>query len=417
MVRDQGRAPGWLGVTMAILLGGWVVTTASSAAEFKISKGDRVVFLGATFIERMQDTSYVETELTSRWLGESVTFRNLGWSGDTVAGVSRAVFGKPADGFTRLLRDVKGTRPTVVVVCYGGNEAHRGPSGHATFVKGVQHLLDNLEKLESRIVIMSPPAQEKPRPPLPQPTQYNRQLAKYVAALKTIAAARGHEFIATESIRESTSGALTDNGVHLTDRGYWALAPGIATAMSAPKRAWSVTLDVGKENGQFRGAEVSNVKLAADRVAFDAISDHLPHAAPPRSFHQEAACLPGASDVSERKLRISGLQGGSYEIKVDGTVVAMANAKRLAAGVVLDASWEQEQTQRLRELIVAKNKLYFHRYRPQNETYLFLFRKHEQGNNAVEIPQFDPLVAGLEARISRSAKPVNHRFEVIRTKP
>ena len=71
--------------------------------------------------------------------------------------------------------------------------------------------------------------------------------------------------------------------------------------------------------------------------------------------------------------------------------------------------------QRLRKLIVAKNKLYFHRYRPQNETYLFLFRKREQGNNAVEIPQFDPLVAGVELKIAETAKPVKHRFEIVRT--
>ena len=32
-------------------------------------------------------------------------------------------------------------------------------------------------------------------------------------------------------------------------------------------------------------------------------------------------------------------------------------------------------------------------------TYLFGFRKHEQGNNAVEIPQFDPLVVELETQI------------------
>ena len=48
---------------------------------------------------------------------------------------------------------------------------------------------------------------------------------------------------------------------------------------------------------------------------------------------------------------------------------------------------------------VAKNLLYFHRWRPQNVTYLFGFRKHEQGQNAVEIPQFDPLVAAKEPTI------------------
>ena len=53
----------------------------------------------------------------------------------------------------------------------------------------------------------------------------------------------------------------------------------------------------------------------------------------------------------------------------------------------------------LLHLIRKKNELFFHRYRPQNVTYLFLFRKHEQGNNAVDIPKFDPLVKGLEEEI------------------
>ena len=53
----------------------------------------------------------------------------------------------------------------------------------------------------------------------------------------------------------------------------------------------------------------------------------------------------------------------------------------------------------LRATVIEKNRLFFHRWRPANETYLFLFRKHEQGNNAKEIPQFDPLIAGQEKAI------------------
>jgi lysophospholipase L1-like esterase len=54
----------------------------------------------------------------------------------------------------------------------------------------------------------------------------------------------------------------------------------------------------------------------------------------------------------------------------------------------------------LRRSIVEKNRLYFYRWRPSNETYLFGHRKHEQGKNAVEIPQFDPLVAEKEKQIA-----------------
>jgi hypothetical protein len=58
--------------------------------------------------------------------------------------------------------------------------------------------------------------------------------------------------------------------------------------------------------------------------------------------------------------------------------------------------------EKLRGEIVAKNVHYFNRYRPQNETYLFGFRKHEQGQNAREVPLFDDLVKEAEKRIARA---------------
>ncbi|MHA3775545.1 PVC-type heme-binding CxxCH protein [Verrucomicrobiota bacterium sgz303538] len=55
----------------------------------------------------------------------------------------------------------------------------------------------------------------------------------------------------------------------------------------------------------------------------------------------------------------------------------------------------------LRTAIQRKNELFFHRWRPENQTYLFGFRKHEQGQNAKEIPMFDPLIDAGEAEIDR----------------
>ena len=54
---------------------------------------------------------------------------------------------------------------------------------------------------------------------------------------------------------------------------------------------------------------------------------------------------------------------------------------------------------KLRQLVRQKNELFFRRWRPQNTTYLYFFRKHEQGQNAKEIPQFDPLIAEREKQI------------------
>ena len=58
-----------------------------------------------------------------------------------------------------------------------------------------------------------------------------------------------------------------------------------------------------------------------------------------------------------------------------------------------------KQLDGVRTAVVAKNELFFHRWRPQNETYLFGFRKHEQGKNAREIAEFDPLVAAAEGSV------------------
>ena len=60
--------------------------------------------------------------------------------------------------------------------------------------------------------------------------------------------------------------------------------------------------------------------------------------------------------------------------------------------------------EKTRKEIFAKNQLFFHRYRPQNETYLRGFRKHEQGQNAKEIIEFDALIAKAELRIQGAAQ-------------
>ena len=63
-----------------------------------------------------------------------------------------------------------------------------------------------------------------------------------------------------------------------------------------------------------------------------------------------------------------------------------------------------EHASSLRSAHRQKNALFFHRWRPQNETYLRGFRKHEQGQNAKEIVQFDPLIAEKEKEIATLGK-------------
>jgi len=77
-----------------------------------------------------------------------------------------------------------------------------------------------------------------------------------------------------------------------------------------------------------------------------------------------------------------------------------------ALGLPEDGAYS-ESLEPVRRVVRRKNELYFYRWRPQNETYLFGFRKHEQGKNAKEVAEFDPLVAAAEAEIDKLLKKDN----------
>lgn len=63
-----------------------------------------------------------------------------------------------------------------------------------------------------------------------------------------------------------------------------------------------------------------------------------------------------------------------------------------------------EKLEQLRKVVVLKNEQFFNKWRPQNETYLTGFRKHEQGKNAKETAEFDPFIAKAEEEIAKLRK-------------
>jgi len=127
------------------------------------------------------------------------------------------------------------------------------------------------------------------------------------------------------------------------------------------------------------------------------------------------AMLPAPLDPKNtegtRKVVASGLKQGNYLLKIDGKEVARGSAQDWAKGIAIPSSPDYLQVEALRKKIQEKNRQFFHRWRPQNETYLFGFRKHEQGQNAREIPQFDPIVASHEEEISKLKQPVQRTYE------
>jgi putative heme-binding domain-containing protein len=87
-----------------------------------------------------------------------------------------------------------------------------------------------------------------------------------------------------------------------------------------------------------------------------------------------------------------------------------AGLERWADALATELGWNPASgtaSKALRTAIQRKNELFFHRWRPANHTYIFGFRKREQGRNAVEIDQFDTLLATADAAIEalKAGKP------------
>jgi lysophospholipase L1-like esterase len=392
---------------LASVAGLLLAQPAGATQPLRLADGDRVVLIGNTLIEREQRDGYWETALTRRFPRAGVTFRNLGWSGDTVWGHARAGFGSVADGFRRLRGDVLALKPTVLVIAYGGNESFDGRAGLPAFVAGLDHLLDELAPAKARLVLLGPPRQEDLGPPLPDPAAHNRDLRLYGDAVREVARKRGALFVDLYTLLGGAAPAtrptpLTDNGLHLTPWGYWRSAALLEKGLGLPPVRWGVQWTLGGAEPVAAGTVLTNVDR--DRLCFETADELLPVPPPP---DLSPPAVPG-----DRVLRVRGLPPGDYTLLVDGKPCVTAHASAWARGVGLDRGPEFDQAERLRRAVVAKNELFFHRWRPQNDTYLYGFRRHEQGKNAAEVPRFDPLIARRESEIARLRLPGRHTYQL-----
>jgi putative heme-binding domain-containing protein len=385
--------------------------------SFELLDGDRVAFVGDTLIEREQQYGFIETMLTARFPDRHVIFRNLGWSADTPRGVSRAGFDPPEAGFERLKEQIAAFKPTVVFLGYGMASSLDGPPPASEFIADLTRLMDTIEQLcapgKVRFVLLSPLRHENLPPPLPRPARHNEVLAQYTVALKDLAEKRGAVFVdlfhAFDSPRQRAGGSrpLTDNGIHLTAYGYWRAAEALARSFRWPTANWwlGITRDGGVRPGSF-GASVSSITKTPEATRFAKLNDYLPYPTlhgPTNEPIATAGC----------RLQVVEIPDVPHALKVDGQVVYVEPASAWRAGHWIERGPEFDQAEALRRAILKKNELFFHRWRPQNNTYLFLFRKHEQGQNAKEIPMFDPLIEAAEREIARLRKPVRHTYELV----
>ena len=290
-----------------------IISGLVSAGPLELKNGDRVAFVGGTFVERETEHSLIETYLTLANPDKDIKFRNLGWSADTVKGESRGYF-KIHEGYGLLLQKVEETKPTVIVLTYGANASWNGANGLTSFITDYTKLITTLkEKTGARIILMSTPRQENLGAPYPNPDKHNEDQSLYFTAIKKIAGAQNLSFIDLFNEFKDVKG-FTSNSIHLNKKGYHA----VAKYLSELRKNYSATaidIDAANNTSQASSGKLSQLSASSTNVSFTFSPTGL------------------SSFDSAKILKLSKLKQGNYELKSNGRILLTATAAEWAKGI------------------------------------------------------------------------------------
>ena len=286
----------------------WAQGLASADDELKFGDKERIVLLGDGLIEQEQYHGWIELAITTAFPNKDLTFRNLGWNGDTPRGESRYGLSLVQAGqagkdecWKQLLKQIEMTQPTTVILGYGmSNSLSSPPSIELNimdFLAEYDELITAIREIDPaiKLVFLSP----IPRKSKPEFDHTTRISEVYSGFIKSLASQNDSPFVDFSKI--PADGRFHKDPIHLNSDGYREAAKLICKTLKLPQSDWLTS---------------PNAEL-------------------------------------------------------------------------------------LRQEILQKNAWWFHRSRPANMAYVFGFRKREQGQNAVEIPQYDALIADSESRIAK----------------
>lgn len=212
-----------LPLSLAVLLCLVLGCSSGGTGSFDIKPGDRIAIIGNGLAERMQHDGWLETYFQLNHPGDSLVFRNLGYSGDQIHYRPRAHKGF-GDSKTHLTE----VEATVVFAFFGYNESYDNQADEfKQLVKDWIQYSKN-QKYDSanapRLVLFSPIAHENlDKEYLPDGSENNTRLSAYTNAMAEAAAEHDVAFVdlfsATKQMYEEQEDPLTINGIHLNELG------------------------------------------------------------------------------------------------------------------------------------------------------------------------------------------------------
>lgn len=323
------------------------LTLVVQGADFYLHPNDVVVFYGDSITDQRLYTTFVETFVVTRYPKLPVRFVHSGWGGDRVSGGG----GGAIDD--RLRRDVLAYKPTIMTVMLGMNDgSYRAFDDQIfrTFADGYEHIVKFMKDSVPgiRMTLIDPsPYDDVTRAPLFE-GGYNAVLLRYGEFVKELAQ-RSHLDFADLNTRLA-SAILRANGtdptnapkivpdrVHPHRSGHLLMAESLLEAWGAPSTVTRVEIDTASARvNQSVNTTVTGLE-AKGAISWTQKDDALPM--PLATSDPLISLAVESSDFTEKlnqeTLQVTGLDGATYTLKINGRPVGAFSRDQLARGINL----------------------------------------------------------------------------------
>ena len=212
-----------------------MIEVARGGLELK--KGDRILFYGSSFIERLQGHGLFEASLQLAHPEKDLELRSLAWTGDEVGYRLR-----PERYVNHLKKLLEKWPANVVILGFGGNESFGGKRGISRFRSDLEGYLEEMKRRHpgASLIVLSPIATEDMKHRhYPDPLKRNAEIKAYVDAMREVVQKRGARFVdlfkASLAAYAEQQVALTDNGIHLNATGNKIIASHLARELLGPE--------------------------------------------------------------------------------------------------------------------------------------------------------------------------------------
>jgi hypothetical protein len=124
--------------------------------------------------------------------------------------------------------------------------------------------------------------------------------------------------------------------VHPGPPGQLMMAAALLKDLGADGFVSSVALDAGGRSVEARGCKVEDVKADGSRIEFDRTDERSPFPIPDDA-RAVVSFYPTILELSQYTLKVTGLRGAGYALRINGVPAATLTAAELEAGINLTA--------------------------------------------------------------------------------